>query len=258
MHVYALVNQKGGVGKTTTALNVGAGLAEQGKAVLLIDADQSGNLSKSAGIELTDDTPTLYEVLKGTADINKAVQGAQGGKYDVLPADNMLSGADVELATVPGREMLLKEAIAQLTKPYDYVLIDCPPSLNTISLMALTAAGGVIVPVQAHYLALDGIAQLTETIGLVRKRMNPQLEICGVLVTLYDARKLLNKDVLDSLTAAFPGKVYATTISNNIALAEAPSYGKDIFSYKPKSKGADQYKALVNEILEREGKNDTI
>ena len=253
MRIYALVNQKGGVGKTTTTLNVGAGLAAQGKAVLLIDADQSGNLSKSAGIELADDAPTLYEVLKGAANINDAIQGAQGGKYAVLPADSMLSGADVELSTVPGREMLLKEAIAQLSKPYDYVLIDCPPSLNTISLMALTAAGGAIVPVQAHYLALDGIAQLNNTIGLVRKRMNPQLEICGILVTLYDARKLLNKDVLDSLTAAFPGKVYATTISNNIALAEAPSYGKDIFAYKPKSKGAEQYRALTAEILEREG-----
>lgn len=253
MRIYAFVNQKGGVGKTTTALNVGAGLAATGKAVLLIDADQSGNLSKSAGIELSDDAPTVYEVLKGAADINDAVQAAQGGKYDILPADNMLSGADVELSTVPGREMLLKEAVAQLSKPYDYVLIDCPPSLNTLSLMALTAAQGVIVPVQAQYLALDGIAQLTQTIELVRKRMNPQLEISGVLVTLYDPRKLLNKEVLESLTAAFPGKVYATTISNNIALAEAPSYGTDIFAYKPKSKGAEQYRQLVNEILEREG-----
>lgn len=249
MKIYALVNQKGGVGKTTTALNVGAGIAATGKAVLLIDADQSGNLSKSAGIELSDDAPTVYEVLKGIADINDAVQPAQGGKYDVLPADSMLSGADVELATVPGREMLLKEAIAQLSKPYDYVLIDCPPSLNTLSLMALTAANGVIVPVQAQYLALDGMAQLNQTIELVKKRMNPQLEICGVLVTLYDPRKLLNKEVLESLTAAFPGKVYATTISNNIALAEAPSYGKDIFEYKPKSKGAEQYRQLVQEIL---------
>ena len=179
-------------------------------------------------------------------------QPAQGGKYDVLPADSMLSGADVELATVPGREMLLKEAIAQLSKPYDYVLIDCPPSLNTLSLMALTAANGVIVPVQAQYLALDGMAQLNQTIELVRKRMNPQLEICGVLVTLYDPRKLLNKEVLESLTAAFPGKVYATTISNNIALAEAPSYDKDIFEYKPKSKGAEQYRQLVQEILKAE------
>lgn len=255
MIIYALVNQKGGVGKTTTTLNIGAELAIQGKTVLLIDADQSGNLTKSAGVELTDDASTLYEVLKGTTNINDAIQKTQNGKYHILPADDMLSGADIELATVPGREMLLKEAIAQLTKPYDYILVDCPPSLNTVSLMALTAAQGVIVPVQAQYLALDGMAQLTKTIELVKRRMNPQLEISGILVTLYDARKLLNKDVLNSLTAAFPNKVYATTISNNIALAEAPSYGKDIFAYKPKSKGAEQYRALTKEILKRETKH---
>lgn len=249
--IIAFVNQKGGVGKTTTALNVGAGLALAGKSVLLIDTDPSGNLTKSAGVRLSDDALTLYEVLKGKADINDATQPAQGGSYDILPADSMLSGVDVELSNVPGREMLLKESIAQLSKPYDYILIDCPPSLNTISIMGLTAAQGVIVPVQAHYLALDGMAQLLETIDLVRRRMNPQIEIVGVVATLYDARKLLNKDVLDSLTTAFPGKVYKTTISNNIALAEAPSYGKDIFAYKPKCKGADQYRALVSEIMER-------
>lgn len=247
--IIAFVNQKGGVGKTTTTLNVGAGLAEEGKKVLLIDADQSGNLTKSAGIELTGDMPTLYETLKGLANINDSIQSTQNGKYEILPSDNMLSGIDVELSAIPGREMLLKEALAQLSKIYDYILIDCPPSLNTMSLMALTAAQGIIVPVQAHYLALDGIAQLNETINLVKKRMNPQLYICGVLVTLYDSRKLLNQDVLESLTTAFPDKVYKTTISNNIALAEAPSYGKDIFEYKPKSKGAEQYRQLVKEIL---------
>lgn len=245
----AFVNQKGGVGKTTTTLNVGAGLAEKGKKVLLIDADQSGHLTKSAGVELTGNTPTLYEVLKGTENINNTIQSVQSGKYEILPSDNMLSGIDVELSTIPGREMLLKEALTQLSKTYDYILIDCPPSLNTMSLMALTAAQGVIVPVQAHYLALDGMAQLNETINLVKKRMNPQLYICGILVTLYDSRKLLNKDVLESLTTAFPDKVYKTTISNNIALAEAPSYGKDIFEYKSKSKGAEQYRQLVKEIL---------
>lgn len=245
----AFVNQKGGVGKTTTTLNVGAGLAEKDKKVLLIDADQSGHLTKSAGVELTGNTPTLYEVLKGTENINNTIQSVQSGKYEILPSDNMLSGIDVELSAIPGREMLLKEALTQLSKTYDYILIDCPPSLNTMSLMALTAAQGVIVPVQAHYLALDGMAQLNETINLVKKRMNPQLYICGILVTLYDSRKLLNKDVLESLTTAFPDKVYKTTISNNIALAEAPSYGKDIFEYKSKSKGAEQYRQLVKEIL---------
>ena len=247
--IIAFINQKGGVGKTTTCLSVGAGLALEGKKVLLIDTDPSGNLTKSAGLKLSDDMPTTYEVLKETANINEAVQKAQYGEYDVLPADSMLSGADVELSNIPGREMLLKEAIAQLSKEYDYVLIDCPPSLNTISLMGLTAARNVIVPVQAEYLALDGIAQLTETISLVRKRMNPDLEISGIVVTFYDSRKLLNREVLKSLTTAFPSKVYHTTIGNNVALAEAPSYGMDIFAYRPQSKGAIQYKSLVKEIL---------
>ena len=247
--IIAFINQKGGVGKTTTCLSVGAGLVLEGKTVLLIDTDPSGNLTKSAGIKLSDNMLTTYEVLKETANINDAVQKAQYGEYDVLPADSMLSGADVELSNIPGREMLLKEAIVQLSKKYDYILIDCPPSLNTISLMGLTAAQNVIVPVQAEYLALDGIAQLTETISLVRKRMNPNLEISGILVTFYDSRKLLNREVLKSLTTAFPNKVYHTAIGNNIALAEAPSYGKDIFAYKPQSKGAIQYKSLVKEIL---------
>jgi len=247
--IIAFINQKGGVGKTTTCLSVGAGLALRGKKVLLIDTDPSGNLTKSAGIKLSDDMPTTYEVLKETTNINDALQKAQYGEYDVLPADSMLSGADVELSNIPGREMLLKEAIAQLSKSYDYILIDCPPSLNTISLMGLTAAQNIIVPVQAEYLALDGIAQLTETISLVRKRMNPHLEISGVLVTFYDSRKLLNREVLKSLTTAFHNKVYQTTISNNVALAEAPSYGKDIFAYKPQSKGALQYMSLIEEIL---------
>ena len=247
--IIAFINQKGGVGKTTTCLSVGAGLSLEGKSVLLIDTDPSGNLTKSAGIKLSDDMPTTYEVLKETANINDAIQKTQSGEYDILPADSMLSGADVELSNIPGREMLLREAISQLKKNYEFILIDCPPSLNTISLMALTAAQKVIVPVQSEYLALDGIAQLTETISLVRKRMNPQLEIAGVLATFYDSRKLLNREVLKSLIDAFPNKVYNTTISNNVALAEAPSYGKDIFAYKPQSKGATQYRLLTKEIL---------
>ena len=163
----------------------------------------------------------------------------------------MLSGAEIELASVPGREMILKEAIGELKKPYDYILIDCPPSLSIITLMALTAANSVIVPVQAHYLALNGIAQLRDTISLVRKRMNPQLNIGGVIVTQYDNRRLIDKEVLESLTAAFPGKVFETTVSNSVALVEAPSFGKDIFEYKPNSKPAAQYEAIVNEIMKR-------
>ena len=249
--IIAFVNQKGGVGKTTSCLNIGAALTRKGKRVLLIDADPQGNLTISAGVNLQNAEPTIYEVLKGTTEINSAIQ-SNPGSYDIIPADIVLSGADIELSSVPGRELILKESIGQLKTAYDYILIDCPPSLSLITLMALTAATGVIIPVQAHYLALNGVAQLIDTVNLVKKRMNPQLEVIGVIATLYDARKLLNKEVFDSLNSAFPGKVYKATISNSIALAEAPSAGKDIFQYKPGSKAAKQYEAVADEIIERE------
>ena len=249
--IIAFVNQKGGVGKTTSCLNIGAALSRKDKRVLLIDADPQGNLTISAGINLKDDEPTVYEVLKGAATIESAIQ-RRPGSYDLIPADIVLSGADIELSSIPGREMILRESIGQLQTAYDYILIDCPPSLSLVTLMALTAATGVIIPVQAHYLALNGVAQLIDTVNLVKKRMNPQLEVIGVLATLYDARKLLNKEVFDSLNAAFPGKVYKATISSSIALAEAPSAGKDIFQYKPSSKAAKQYEAVADEIIERE------
>lgn len=247
MKTYALCNQKGGVGKTTTTLSVGAALADQGYKVLLIDADPQGNLTISAGIDLQDGDTTVYEVLKDQVTAKAAIKP---GAYDVLPADIALSGADIELSNIPGRELLLKEALEPIKADYDYILIDCPPSLSLITLMALTAADGVIVPVQAHYLAMQGIKQLTDTISLVKRRMNPQLDVAGVLITQY-GRSKLNRDVLEAIQNAFPGKVYKTQISNNIALAEAPSYGKDVMSYKPKSKGAEQYKELAKEIIER-------
>lgn len=252
MAIITFVNQKGGVGKTTSCLNVGAGLSRKGKRVLLIDTDPQGNLTISAGVKLKDGEPTIYEVLKGSADINGVIRQQPGGGYDIIPADIMLSGADIELSSVPGREMILKEAIAQLRTAYDYILIDCPPSLSIITLMGLTASNSVIVPVQSHYLALNGIAQLMDTVKLVKKRMNPQLEVGGVIVTQYDNRLILHKEVLQSLQAAFPGKVFKTMISNSVTLAEAPSFGQDIFQYKPSCKAAEQYKALVGELLEKE------
>ena len=252
MRIYALVNQKGGVGKTTTAVNVGAGLALSGKRVLLIDTDPSGNLTTGTGVQIGGNDPTIYEVLKGAADINDTIRPAQGGNYDVIPADGMLSGANIEFSNVPGREMLLREAIEKINTEYDYILIDAPRALDTLSVMGLTAAQAAIVPVQAQYYALDGIAQLMETVKLVKKRMNPALEIGGVLVTMYDRRKVSNREVLESVQAAFLEKVYKTAIGNYTALSEAPSYGKDIFAYKPKDKGALQYMELVREILERE------
>ena len=250
MKILAFINQKGGSGKTTTALNVGAALSRKGKKVLLIDTDPQGNLTTSAGLEPTAEEPTLYEVLKGSVNINDAIKH-KAGAYDVLPTDIRQSGADIELSSVVGRELLIKEALASLKTAYDYVLIDCPPSLSIITLMALTACNSVIIPVQAQYLALNGMAQLIDTIELVKKRMNPAIEIGGVVITMYDGRKTLDKGVVDNIAAAFPDKVFKTLISNNVALAEAPAFGNDIYEYKPDAKGAQQYEQLTNEIIER-------
>lgn len=247
--IISLVNQKGGVGKTATALSVGASLALKGRKVLLIDTDPQGSLTTSAGVELGENDPTVYEVLQGQASINDAIKNA--GAYDVVPADISLSGADITLASVAGRDFMLKEAIADLKTTYDYIIIDCPPSLSILTLMNLTASNSVIIPVQATYLALKGMAQLLDTIKLVKKRLNPELEILGAVVTMYDRRKNLDNEILENIRETFPGKTFNTTISSNVALAEAPAFGKDIYSYKPTSKGATQYEELTKEILER-------
>ena len=249
MQKITFINQKGGVGKTTTCLNVGAALSRSGYKVLLIDMDAQGNLTASAGIkDLTDETPTVYEVLNGKADINDAIRA---GQYDLLPTDLRLSGAEIELASVPGRDVLLKEALQEIRAEYDYILIDCPPSLSIITLMALAASDYVIIPVQAQILPLNGMAQLLNTIRLVQKRLNDGLQIMGAVVTMYDSRKTLNREVLEYIEKTFPGKVFETKISNNVSLAEAPAFGKDVFAYKPDCKGAAQYEALKNEIIER-------
>ena len=250
MKVISFINQKGGTGKTTTCINVGACLAEQGYKVLFIDVDAQGNLTTSVGLkDIEDNDKTVYEVLKGKVNINDAIINV--GAYDILPTDIRQSGADIELSNIPGREKLLKEAIEDINQVYDYVLIDCPPSLNIIALMALTASHSVIIPVQAQYLALNGLKQLTNTIDLVKKRMNEALFILGVVITMHDGRKTLDTLIYETVASVFPNNIFNTTISNNVALAEAPLHGKDILAYSPKSKGAEQYKKLTQEIIER-------
>ena len=253
MRVITLLNQKGGTGKTTTAINVGAALARCGLKCLLVDIDPQGNLSQSSGFdELSDGDITTYEVLKGE-DINRAIKTKHvKDSYDILPTDIRLSAGEIELVTVDRRNYLLKDALAKLKKSYDFILIDCPPSLNIFTLMALTAATEVIIPVQAQYLPLKGVAQLRDTVELIKSRFNPELEISGVLLTFYHDNWNLDRDVLEALEQAFEGKVFKTKISQNTKIAEAPSYGKDVINYSINSKGSVQYRALAAEILKHE------
>ena len=251
MKVISFVNQKGGVAKTTSCVNIGASLADQGKTVLLIDLDAQGSLSTSTGLrEIGADELTTYEVLKG-ADIKEATRTLSEG-LSVLPTDIRLSGAEIELSSVPGREFLLREALSEFESVFDYVLIDCPPSLGVLTLIALTASDGVIVPVKADYLALKGMSQLVDVINVVKRRMNPGLEIAGVIATFYNSRRNLDQQIVEQIETFFPGKLFETKISQNTALAEAPSQGKNIFEYDSRSKGAQQYRTLAEELIERE------
>lgn len=249
MNIISFINQKGGTGKTTTALNVGACLANKGYSVLLIDTDPQGSLTTSTAIE-TDDANTLYEVLKGADDVNSVIQAHNN--YFVLPTDLRQSGAELELVKEVGAERLIKATVIdKLKTAYDFVLIDCPPTLNLITIMSLAASTGVIIPLQAHFLPFKGIVQLQNTCQLVKERLNPALEVIGCVFTQYDGRKNLEKQVYDRVAAEYPGKPFNTTVSNNISLAEAPAAGKDIYEYAPKAKGALQYEALTDEIIER-------
>ena len=251
MKVISFVNQKGGVAKTTSCVNIGASLADQGKTVLLIDLDAQGSLSTSTGLrEIGADELTTYEVLKG-ADIKEATRTLSEG-LSVLPTDIRLSGAEIELSSVPGREFLLREALSEFESVFDYVLIDCPPSLGVLTLIALTASDGVIVPVKADYLALKGMSQLVDVINVVKRRMNPGLEIVGVIATFFNSRRNLDQQIVEQIETFFPGKLFETKISQNTALAEAPSQGKNIFEYDSRSKGAQQYRTLAEELIERE------
>ena len=247
MKVLSFINQKGGVGKTTTCINVGAALALCGFSVLLVDIDPQGDLSESAGFaQIGDDELTTYEVLKG-ADINAAIR-SHNGRYDVLPTDIRLSAGEIELVSDNKRNTRLRDALGKLSKPYDFVLVDCPPSLSIFTPIALSASDEVIIPVQAQYLPLKGVSQIVDTVELVRERFNPSLEIGGVVLTFYDDRRNLDAGVLDALSGYFGKKVYKTKISVNTKLGIAPSHGEDIFGYSPTSKGAKQYRELAGEV----------
>lgn len=243
--IIAISNHKGGVGKTTSTLNIGAALARLKKSVLLIDLDPQSHLSDSVGIEEPD--LSVYDLLKG----KKIVPTAISKNLDIIPSSIDLSGADVELANEIGRELLLKKKIAKLEKVYDFILIDCPPSLNVLTVNAFVAASEVYIPLQAEYLAFKGLSRLVNIIEKVQESLNPDLSISGVFVTRYDSRKILNKQIVDISQQHFENKFFKTRIRENIAVAEAPSQNMDIFTYAPNSNGAKDYLSLGKEILKK-------
>lgn len=252
MKTLCFVNQKGGVGKTTSCLNIGAALQRYGKRVLLIDLDAQGSLTKSAGFRaLEPDTRTVSDVLTGKAMAADAILH-RDELPDLLPGDIRLSGTEIELIGAAGRDFILKEALEPIEDHYDYALIDCSPSLSILTLMALTASDGVIIPVAAQYMPLDGIMQLMQTVEIVRRRMNPKLKISGVIVTLYDARRGLDKSILEAIREKFPDEIFADVVRYNSKIAEAPTFGKDIFAYASGSIGAVAYRNIAAEIRRRE------
>ncbi|MBQ9196322.1 MAG: ParA family protein [Clostridia bacterium] len=249
--IIAVTNQKGGVGKTTTSVNLSACLAELGKKVLLIDADPQGNASSGSGAPAGD--ITLYEVLLGIATAEKAVISTDTSGMDVLPSDIRLAGAEIEMVGLDRREYRLRAALRGLADAYDYILIDCPPSLGLLTVNALTAAGSVLIPIQCEYYALEGVRSLTDTVNRVKRGLNPSLEIEGVLLTMFDGRTNLSLQVVAQVKKHFKSKVFATTVPRNVRLGEAPSHALPINRYDPRSTGAEAYRSLAREVLARNG-----
>jgi chromosome partitioning protein len=247
----AIVNQKGGVGKTTTAVNLGASLAMLGSRVLLVDIDPQGNTTSGFGIDKRSLERDIYGVLLADEPLGAAIGETGVPRLDIVPATIQLAGAEIELVSILSRETRLRRALASIEGRYDYILIDCPPSLGLLTLNALTAAGEVMIPVQAEYYALEGLSQLTSVVARIREALNPGLHISGVLVTMFDGRTRLASEVLDEVNAHFPHQVFRTQIPRNVRLSEAPSFGKPAALLDVKSRGAQAYMALARELVGR-------
>ena len=242
-----VANQKGGVGKTTTAVNLSAALREVGQRVLLVDFDPQGNATSGLGVD-KNHSPNVYDVLIGESDCAKAIVSTPYG--DVLPSNKALAGAGIELVGMEHREYLLSNALDTVEENYDFILIDCPPSLELLTLNGIVAARSVLIPVQCEYYALEGLSDLMSTLRLVKKRLNPDIDVEGVLLTMYNGRTNLSMQVAEEVKRFFKGKVYATVVPRNTRLAEAPSHGKPVIAYDKWSKGAKAYRALAKEVLE--------
>ncbi len=251
MRVIAISNQKGGVGKTTTAVNLGASLAVAGRGVLLVDIDPQGNATSGLGINRTNLTRCIYDLLLGDATADDVLMITQVPGLDLIPATINLAGAEIELVNMENREKLLRLALQALRQSYDYILIDCPPSLGLLTLNALTAADTVLIPLQCEYYALEGLGQLLQTIKLVKERLNPSLELEGVLLTMFDARTNLAIQVVDEVKNYFGDKVFSAVIPRNVRLSEAPSHGKPVLFYDARSRGSLLYQEVAGEVIER-------
>jgi chromosome partitioning protein len=249
--IIAIANQKGGVGKTTTAINLSACLAEKGKKVLAIDLDPQGNMTSGLGVDKNELENTVYELILNECSINESMQNTVVDNLKIIASNVNLAGAEIELLGINDKEYILKTAVDYIRDDYDFIIIDCPPSLNMLTVNAMTTADTVLVPIQCEYYALEGLSQLIHTINLVQERLNPKLQIEGVVFTMYDVRTNLSNQVVENVKENLSATIYKTMIPRNIRLAEAPSYGIPINMYDTKSAGAESYRNLAKEIIER-------
>ena len=254
--IMAIANQKGGVGKTTTTINLSAALAEQGKKVLIIDMDPQGNTSSGLGIDKDELETTVYQLMIGDNSFDECVQKDVFENLDVLAANVNLAGIEIETMDMEDRNYILRDIISEVEDKYDFIIIDCPPSLNLLTINAMAAADSVIVPIQCEYYALEGLSQLIHTIDLIKERLNPKLEIEGVVFTMYDARTNLSLQVVENVKENLDKNIYKTIIPRNVRLAEAPSYGMPINMYDSRSAGAEAYRYLAEEVIEKEDENE--